>query len=99
LNHIHQGYDLIVTDLSSDAINPTSQVQCWRCRFTAPKKPLRLFMEDNAMCGFAYVNLLYEKVRQSQVEERRIATNDLYSMNASCRGSRRHDHLQRLNPI
>jgi len=47
-------------------------------------------MEDNAMCGFAYVNVLHEKVRQSQVEERRIATNDLSSMNASCRGSRRH---------
>jgi hypothetical protein len=26
---------------------------------------LRLFMEDNAMCDFAYVNFLQEKVRQS----------------------------------
>jgi hypothetical protein len=40
------------------------------------------------MCDFAYVNFLQEKVRQSQVEERRIATNGLHSMNASCRGSR-----------
>ena len=51
------------------------------------------------MCDFAYVNLPHEKVRQSQVEERTIATNDLHSMNASCRGSRRYNQLQRLNPI
>ena len=47
------------------------------------------------MCGFAYVNLLYETVRQSQVEE----PNDLHSMDASCRESRQRSHLQRLNPI
>ena len=36
------------------------------------------------MCDFAYANHLHEKVRQSQVEERRIATNDLHPVNASC---------------
>jgi hypothetical protein len=31
------------------------------------------------MCDFAHVNLLRERVRHSQLEARRIATNDLYS--------------------
>jgi hypothetical protein len=31
-------------------------------------------LEQNAMCDLAYVNLLREKVRQLQAEEKRIAS-------------------------
>jgi hypothetical protein len=71
-------YPLRLSDCIADAIKKSSTVSHLTCgglglKFNRPPGSTATRLEGNTMCDQAYVNLLRERVRQKEAEERRIA--------------------------